>query len=264
MILTDLLNMVYTETPTDPPTETEPEPEATPEEKKVITYKGKPIEVDPQIYTYITEDLRAENAKTRKERDALIAKSKEQDAKIEEIQKSIEREKLTEQEKAKAEADEAKLKLAEMQAILAAKDKETELERKRRMIASTASRHNFYDPEDAVMAIRDAELESLDTSDIDAMDALILSLAIKKPHLVKPEKQETPSPVVPPLGATNASGSYPKPKLTDGERIAEMKKQFMELSKQGKMSDATRISKEIYRLEHSPMGRSYTPPGEGG
>jgi len=261
MILTDLLNMVYTEIPTDPPTD--PIEPVTPEEKKVITKQGKGIEVDPQIHDYITE-LRTENAKTRKERDALVAKSKEQDAKIEEIQKSIEREKLTEQEKAKAEADDVKKKLAEMEAVLKTKDKETELERKRRMIASTASRHNFYDPEDAVMAIRDAELESLDTSDTDTMDALILSLAIKKPHLVKPEKQETPSPVMPPLGATNPGGSYPKPKLTDAEKIADMKRQFQELAKQGKMSDATRISKEIYRLEHSPTGRSYTPPGEGG
>lgn len=258
MILTDLLNLVYTELPKEP---LEPE---TPEEKKIITHKGEAIEVDPRIYKYITEDLRAENAKTRKERDALEARMKEQDAKLEEIQKSIEREKLTEQEKAKAEADDVKKKLAEMEAILKTKDKETELERKRRIIASTASRHNFYDPEDAVMAIRDAELESLDTNDIDAIDALIASLASKKPHLVKPEKQETTSQIMPPVGATNVSGNYPKPQLTVGERIVEMKKQFMELSKQGKMADATRISKEIYRLEHSPMGRMYTPPGEGG
>jgi ElaB/YqjD/DUF883 family membrane-anchored ribosome-binding protein len=178
--------------------------------------------------------VRFEAAKYRKELQSLKAKLDEE-LKRTELTKSEEMEKLrTTAEKAEAEAKSLKGRVSRTT--------------KESAIINAASVIGFYNPKDAASLIETGEIEVDENGNIDEEKVLELvkTLGESKPYLRKEQSKAYYGPTNP----APQQGNWPKPKLTNANQIEQLKLQSRELTKQGRIVEATKLFNLAWEMEH--------------
>jgi len=178
--------------------------------------------------------VRFEAAKYRKELQSLKAKIDEELRKSE-FTRDEEIDKLrTTAEKAEAEANSLKGRVSRTA--------------KESAIINAASVMGFFNPKDASSLIETSEIEFDENGDIDEEKVLELvkTLGESKPYLRKDQSKAYYGPTNP----APQQGNWPKPKLTNANQIDQLKQQSRELTKQGRIVDATKLFNRAWEIEH--------------
>ncbi len=184
--------------------------------------------------------VRAEAAKYRKELQTLKMQ-------IEEENKKAEISKMEEVDRLKAIAKEAENQAQILKDKLNKMIKET-------AVINAASLLGFYNPKDAASMIDISQIEVDDTGAIDekVVNELVKELAETKPYLKKESSIAGYGPTNPPP----QSGRWPKPKLTLANQIEQMKQQSRELTRMGRVVEATRLYNRAWEMEQNMMKKT--------
>ena len=170
------------------------------------------------------------------------------EADLKKNQRQAELDKMEESERLKAQAEDAKARLAKMEgiAINAAR---------RSMLVSVASTAGFRSPEDAVSLVSLKDLPVDDDGNVDRTIAeqMIGNLKENKPYLLNDgsadDKHETK------FGANNPdSGNYPRVRLTNQAQIAELQRKAMELTNKGDVKSAIGYFNEAHEMSRKLKG----------
>jgi hypothetical protein len=184
--------------------------------------------------------VRFEAAKYRKELQSLKAKIDEELRKSE-FTKAEEIDKLRiTAEKAEAEANSLKGRVSRTA--------------KESAIINAASMMGFFNPKDAASLIENSEIEVDEKGYIDEEKVLELvkTLGESKPYLRKEQSKAYYGPTNP----APQQGNWPKPKLTNANQIEQLKQQSRELTKQGRIVDATKLFNRAWEMEHGLKRKS--------
>ncbi len=84
------------------------------------------------------------------------------------------------------------------------------------------------------------------------MSELVKELAESKPYLKKESSLTLYGPTNPPP----QSGKWPKPKLTIANQIEQMKQQSRELTRMGRVVEATRLYNKAWEMEQSMIKKT--------
>ena len=178
--------------------------------------------------------VRSEAATYRKELQALKAK-RDEELRDTELTKADEIDKLRlAAEKSSAEADSLKGRVSQTAKELA--------------IINAASVLDFFNPKDASSLIDTGEIEVDANGDINEAKVLELVTALGelKPYLRKDQSKAYYGPTNP----APQQGNWPKVKLTTANQIDQLKQQSRELTKQGRIVDATKLFNQAWEMEH--------------
>lgn len=209
---------------------------------QIVTEDEKKEEMVP------LSELRKVNAEAARYRKALQAL----EAKIEEDNKNRERARMDELQRLNAEKAEAEMIAGRFRQI-------AEHMAKRSAVIDAATRVGFRSPQDAfsLIDVSQIELNSDLEPDKDKVMELVKELAQEKPYLlnkgVEPGNVQSFGPSNPPPGQQQ----WPRPKLTTANQIEQLKQQARELTRQGRVREATRLFNIAWETEH-PL------PGKGG
>ncbi|MGQ9610343.1 MAG: phage scaffolding protein [bacterium] len=184
--------------------------------------------------------VRAEAAKYRKELQSLRLR-------IEEENRRAEISKMEEIDRLRAKASEAESQVQVLKDKLNKMIKET-------AIINAASSQGFYNPKDAASMIDINQIEIDDTGTIDenVVNELVKELAESKPYLKKESSILSYGPTNPPP----QSGRWPKPKLTLANQIEQMKQQSRELTRMGRVVEATRLYNKAWEMEQNMLKKT--------
>jgi hypothetical protein len=184
--------------------------------------------------------VRFEAAKYRKELQSLKARL-EDELKKTELTKAEEIDKLrTTAEKAEAEANSLKGRVSRTS--------------KESAIINAASVMGFFNPKDAASLIETGEIEVDEKGNIDEEKVLELvkTLGESKPYLRREQNKTFYGPTNP----APQQGNWPKPKFTNANQIDQLKQQSRELTKQGRIVDATKLFNLAWEMEHGLKRKS--------
>jgi hypothetical protein len=118
-------------------------------------------------------------------------------------------------------------------------------------IISAASALGFYNPRDAASMIKLSQIEVNEAGGVDeeVVIELVKELGESKPYMLKVPNEG----MVASYGPTNPSppkGNWPKPKLTTANQIEQLKQRSRELTRQGKVVEATRLFNRAWEMEY--------------
>lgn len=218
-------------------------------------FSNMPLNDKLDAYTNITEveeqkesmvpiselrKVRAEAAKYRKELQSLKMR-------IEEETRKAEISKMEEVDRLKVIAKDAEEQAQRLREKLNKIIKET-------AIINAASALGFYNPKDAASMIDTSQIEVDDTGAIDenVVNEIVKELAESKPYLRRESSLTSYGPTNPPP----QSGKFPKPKLTIANQIEQMKQQSRELTRMGRVVEATRLYNKAWEMEQSMIKKT--------
>lgn len=182
--------------------------------------------------------VRAEAAKYRKELQALKAE-------IEESKKQIEREKMSQLQKLEAEVNDWRSKAMEL-------EKNYKAVIRTNALISAATQLDAVNPQDVAKLV-EAELPLDENGNVDqeGVIQIVKEFLKSRPYMIKgAQVQQAVN-----FGATNPPpNSVPRPKLTNQDMIDKMKQQARELTRQGRVAEATKLYNRAWELEHGSKG----------
>ncbi len=178
--------------------------------------------------------IRSEAAKYRKELQSVKSG-------IEEEKKKMELSGLEEMERLKASASKAETELGSLKGKIARASKES-------AIVNAASILGFNNPKDAVSLIEFGQIDIDEEGNVDEENAfeLVKDLGDSKPYLRKGQSKLN-------FGPTNPApkrGNFPKAKTGNASQIEQMKYQARDLTKQGRILEATKLFNRAWEEEH--------------
>lgn len=178
--------------------------------------------------------VRSEAAKYRKELQALKGR-------IEEDKKKIELSGQEEIDILRSAASKAETELGSLKGKIIRTAKES-------AIVNAASVLGFCSPKDAVSLIEFSQIDIDEEGNIDEEKAfeLVRELGESKPYLRKGQSKLNFGPTNP----ASRMGNYPKPKSGNSSQIEQMKHQARDLTKQGRILEATKLFNRAWEEEH--------------
>jgi len=184
--------------------------------------------------------VRYEAAKYRKELQSLRVK-------LEEEKRNNELSRAEEIEKLKITAAKAEAEANSLKGHVSRTTKES-------AIINAASAMGFYNPKDAASLIDTGELEFDEKGNIDEEKVLELvkTLGESKPYLRKDQSKAYYGPTNP----APQHGNWPKPRLTNANQIEQLKLQSRELTKHGRIVEATKLFNMAWEMEHGLKKKS--------
>jgi len=184
--------------------------------------------------------VRYEAAKYRKELQSLKAK-------LEEERRNAELSRMEEIDKLKmiAAKAETEANLQKIQASRASKES---------AVINAASVLGFFNPKDAVSLVEISQIDADDKGNIDEEKVfeLVKTLSESKPYLRRDQSKAYYGPTNP----APQQGNWPKPKLTNANQIEQLKQQSRELTRQGRIVDATKLFNLAWEMEHGLKRKS--------
>lgn len=203
---------------------------------------GTEVEEPKESMVPISElrKVRAEAARYRKELQSLKMR-------IEEEARKAEISKMEEVDKLKAIAKDAEEQAQRLKEKLNKMVKEA-------AIINAASALGFYNPRDAasMIDINQIEVDDMGAIDENAVNEMVKELAESKPYLKKESSLTLYGPTNPPP----ESGRLPKPKLTIANQIEQMKQQSRELTRMGRVVEATRLYNKAWEMEQNMIKKT--------
>lgn len=177
---------------------------------------------------------RSEAAKYRKELQSLKGE-------IDEEKRKMELSGLEEMERLKASASKAETELGSLKGKIARASKES-------AIINAASILGFCSPKDAVSLIEFSQLDIDEEGNVDEESAfdLVKDLGDSKPYLRKGQSKLNFGPTNP----APKNGKFPKAKSGSASQIEQMKYQARDLTKQGRILEATKLFNRAWEEEH--------------
>jgi len=197
---------------------------------------------DREVTVPISElrKVRSEAAKYRKELQSLKAK-------MEEEKKNLELSKIEETEKLRSMAVKAEAEANALRNHVGRITKES-------AIINAASALGFYNPKDAISLIEMDQIEVDDKGNIDEEKVfeIVKSLGESKPYL----RKELSKAFYGPTNPAPRQGNWPKPRLTNANQIEQFKQQSRELTRQGRIVEATKLFNMAWEMEHGLKSKS--------
>lgn len=197
---------------------------------------------DREVTVPISElrKVRSEAAKYRKELQSLKAK-------MEEEKKNLELSKIEETEKLRSMAVKAEAEANALRNHVGRITKES-------AIINAASALGFYNPKDAISLIEMDQIEIDDKGNIDEEKVfeIVKSLGESKPYL----RKELSKAFYGPTNPAPRQGNWPKPRLTNANQIEQFKQQSRELTRQGRIVEATKLFNMAWEMEHGLKSKS--------
>lgn len=193
-------------------------------------------EDDKEMLVPITElrKVRAEAAKYRKELQSLKSR-------IEEEKKGIELSSLEEIERLRSTASKAETELGSLKGKISRSAKES-------AIINAASILGYCNPKDAASLIEFNQIDIDEDGNVDEEKAfeLVKELGESKPYLKKGQIKAYYGPTNP----APKQGNWPKPKGSNSSQIEQLKYQARDLTRQGRILDATKLFNRAWEAEH--------------
>jgi hypothetical protein len=178
--------------------------------------------------------VRAEAAKYRKELQSFKAK-------IGEEKRNLELSNSEETEKLRSMATRAEAEANSLRSHIGKVTKEA-------VIVNAAAELGFYNPKDAIPLIEMNQIDTDENGNINEEKAfeLVKSLSESKPYL----KRDLSKAFYGPTNPAPQQGNCPKTKLTTVNQVEHFKQQSRELTKQGRIGEATKLFNMAWEMEH--------------
>jgi hypothetical protein len=179
--------------------------------------------------------VRFEAAKYRKELQSLKVK-------LEEERRNVEFSKAEEIEKLRTMATKAEAEASSLKVQASRTSKEA-------AVINAASVLGFFNPKDAASLIEMSQIDADDKGNIDEEKVLELvkTLSESKPYLRRDQSRTYYGPTNP----APQQGNWPKPRLTNANQIEQLKQQSRDLTRQGRIVEATKLFNLAWEMEHS-------------
>jgi len=178
--------------------------------------------------------LRSEAAKWRIELRNLQAQ-------VEADKKRVELEKLSVQERLQSELEEARQKADSY-------EKASRSLAKDNIVINIATELGAIKPMDVAKLIDEVPYDENGHVDYEGTRLQITEFLKERPYMSRDKKQDAN------FGATNppptGDNSLPRPKLTNADKVNEMKQQARDLTRQGRVAEATRLFNRAWEIEH--------------